>query len=114
VATSLKQLIESYDPDLLLSEASTPACSWYSDPRVLELEQRTVFSLSWQMVGRADQFREPGRYITCDVAGEPMLLVTGHDGVVRGFYNVCRHHAAALMTEPQGRASSLSLSRVDL
>jgi choline monooxygenase len=59
------------------------------------------------MVGRADQFREPGRYITCDVAGEPMLLVTGHDGVVRGFYNVCRHHAAALMTEPQGRAEHL-------
>jgi len=107
VATSLKQLIESYDPDLPLSEASTPSRFWYSDPRVLELEQRTVFSLSWQMVGRSEQFREPGRYITCDVAGEPMLLVTGHDGVVRGFYNVCRHHAAAVITEPQGQAEHL-------
>jgi choline monooxygenase len=107
VATSLKQLIESYDPNVLLSEASTPPRSWYSDPRVLELEQRTVFSQSWQMVGRAEQFREPGRYITCDVAGEPLLLVTGHDDVVRGFYNVCRHHAAAVMPEPQGRTEHL-------
>jgi choline monooxygenase len=107
VATSLKQLIESYDPNVLLSEASTPSRFWYSDSRVLELEQRTVFSLSWQMVGRAEQFREPGRYITCHVAGEPILLVTGHDGVVRGFYNVCRHHAAAVMAEPQGRAEHL-------
>jgi choline monooxygenase len=107
VATSLKQLIKSYDPNLLLSEASTPSRFWYSDPRVLELEQRTVFSFSWQMVGRAEQFREPGRYITCDVAGEPMLLVAGHDGVVRGFYNVCRHHAATVMPEPQGRSEHL-------
>jgi len=107
VATSLKQLVESYDPNLPLSEASTPPRSWYSDPPVLELEQRTVFSLSWQMAGRAQQLQEPGQYITCDVAGEPILLVTGHDGVVRAFYNVCRHHAATVMPEPQGRAEHL-------
>jgi choline monooxygenase len=59
------------------------------------------------MVGRAEQLPEPGQYITCDVAGEPLLLVTGHDDVVRGFYNVCRHHAAAVMPEPQGRAEHL-------
>ena len=105
MTTSLKQLIDSYDSNVVLSEAFTPPSSWYSDPRILELEQRTVFSRSWQMVGRAEQIREPGQYITCDVAGEPMLLVTGHDGVVRGFYNVCRHHAAAVMPEPQGAPS---------
>jgi choline monooxygenase len=107
VATSLKQLIESYDSNVLLSEASTPPSSWYSDPRILELERQTVISRSWQMVGRAEQLRDPGHYITCDVAGEPILLVTGHDDVLRGFYNVCRHHAAAVMTEPQGRAEHL-------
>jgi choline monooxygenase len=107
VATSLKQLIESYNPNLLLSEASTPPSSWYSDPRILELERQTVFSRSWQMVGRAEQLREPGQYVTCDVAGEPILLLMGHHGVVRGFYNVCRHHAAAVITEPQGRAEHL-------
>jgi choline monooxygenase len=59
------------------------------------------------MIGRTEQFREPGQYITCDVAGEPILLVTGHDGVVRGFYNVCRHHAAAVMPEVEGRVDHL-------
>jgi choline monooxygenase len=107
VKTSLKQLIDSYDSNVLLSEASTPPCSWYSDPRILELERHTVFSRSWQMVGRAEQLREPGQYVTRDVAGEPILLLTGHDGVVRGFYNVCRHHAAAVITEPLGRAEHL-------
>jgi choline monooxygenase len=107
VTTSLKQLIESYDPNVLLGEASTPPRSWYSDSRVIELERRTVFSLSWQMIGRAEQLREPGQYITSDIAGEPILLVTGHDGVLRGFYNVCRHHAAAVMPAPQGRTEHL-------
>ncbi|HEX7227808.1 MAG TPA: aromatic ring-hydroxylating dioxygenase subunit alpha, partial [Candidatus Binatia bacterium] len=107
MVTSLKQLIDGYDSNGVLSEASTPPSSWYSDPRILELEQQTVFSRSWQMVGRVEQLREPGQYVTCDVAGEPTLLITGHDGVVRGFYNVCRHHAAAVITESQGRAKHL-------
>jgi choline monooxygenase len=107
VETSLKQLIESYDPNILLSEASTPPRSWYSDPRILDLEQRTVFSYSWYAIGRTEQLREPGNYITCEIAGEPILLVMGPDGVLRGFYNVCRHHAATVMPERQGRAEHL-------
>ncbi|HEX6440225.1 MAG TPA: aromatic ring-hydroxylating dioxygenase subunit alpha [Candidatus Binatia bacterium] len=107
MATSLKQLIDSYDPNLLLSEASTPPRSWYSDPRILDLEQRTVFSHSWYVIGRTEQLRKTGDYITCEVAGEPILLVIGPDGVLRSFYNVCRHHAAAVMTERQGRAEHL-------
>jgi choline monooxygenase len=101
---SLKQLIESYDPNVLLSEASTPPSSWYRDPQVLELEHMTVFSRSWQMVGRAEQVCEPGQYVTGEIGGEPVLVVRGHDGFLRGFYNVCRHHAAAVMTESEGRA----------
>jgi choline monooxygenase len=67
----------------------------------------TVFSRSWQMVARADQLGEPGHYITGDVAREPILVVRGRDGVLRGFYNVCRHHAATVMTEPQGSTDHL-------
>jgi choline monooxygenase len=71
------------------------------------LEKQTVFARSWQVVGRADQVREPGRYITCELAGEPILLVRGRDGMLRGFFNVCRHHAAAVMTKTEGRTDTL-------
>src|SRR5262249_39801767 len=67
----------------------------------------TVFSRSWQVVGRTDQVEKPGRYLTADVAGEPVVVVRGKDGVLRGFYNVCRHHAATVMTEPCGEADRL-------
>jgi choline monooxygenase len=34
-------------------------------------------------------------------------VVRGNDNELRGFYNVCRHHAAAVMTEPAGTAAQL-------
>jgi choline monooxygenase len=33
--------------------------------------------------------------------------VRGRDIVLRGFFNVCRHHAAAVMTKPEGRTETL-------
>jgi choline monooxygenase len=66
-----------------------------------------VFQASWQMVGRGDQLGEPGAFVTADVAGEPVLVVRGADSVLRAFFNVCRHHAAAVAGEACGRAQAL-------
>lgn len=96
-----------YDPNAPLDEAWTIPSSWYRDPQMLELEKQAVFSRSWQFVGRMEQVEKPGEFVTADVAGEPLVVVRGHDGVLRGFYNVCRHHAAAVMTEPAGHAAQL-------
>ena len=103
----LKEIVESYNAGVPLAQASAPPAAWYSDPRIFELEQRTVFARSWQFAARADQIREPGQYITCEMAGEPILLVRGNDGIVRGFFNMCRHKGAAIMTAAEGRAQTL-------
>ncbi len=104
---SLKEIIESYDPHAPLAEASTIPAAWYVDPRVMELENGTVFAGSWQLAGRVDQVREAGQYVTTEIAGEPVVVVRGSDQTLRGFFNVCRHHAAAVMTEDEGTAHSL-------
>ncbi len=104
---TVQELLAQYDPGLPLEEASTIPASWYIDERIAALERRTTFARTWQLVGRVDQLREAGQYITCELAGEPILVVRGDDGVLRGFFNVCRHHAAAVMTEPQGCAKNL-------
>ncbi len=80
---------------------------WYVDARIAELERQTVFSKTWQVMGRVDQVEKPGQFVTATVAGEPLVAVRGTDGVLRAFYNVCRHHAAAVVTEPCGQASIL-------
>jgi choline monooxygenase len=103
----LKEVVDQYDPNLALDVASTIPSSWYTNKDFYELERETVFSQSWQLAARADQLTEPGRYVTTDIAGEPIVVVRGSDGVLRGFFNVCRHHAAAVMTEPEGKAAQL-------
>jgi len=105
--SSVKEIIDSYNANAPLAEARTIPAQWYTDPRIMDLERRAVFTRSWQMVGRTDQVREPGQFITHDLAGEPILVVRGSDKILRGFFNVCRHHAAAVVTECEGRANNL-------
>jgi phenylpropionate dioxygenase-like ring-hydroxylating dioxygenase large terminal subunit len=103
----LKAIIESYDPQVPLSRASTIPAAWYTDDQVFELEKETVFSNSWQCAARVDQLIHPGDYVTSEIAGEPIVVVRGNDGELRGFFNVCRHHAATVMTESEGRANQM-------
>jgi choline monooxygenase len=104
---SVSEILALYNERALLAEASTIPAPWYVDQRIYELEKRTVFSNSWQLIGRVDQVEKPGDFITFRVADEPVVAVRGSDGVLRGFYNVCRHHAAAVVTEPCGHAQIL-------
>ncbi|MGZ8844952.1 MAG: aromatic ring-hydroxylating oxygenase subunit alpha [Pyrinomonadaceae bacterium] len=107
VKDSLEQIIDSYDPAAPLAQASTIPASWYTDSSLFELEKRTVFSRSWQVAGRLDQFSSAGDYVTTEIAGEPIVIVQGSDGELRGFFNVCRHHAAAVMTASEGHAGQM-------
>jgi choline monooxygenase len=104
---SLRELIDRYDPELPLARASTIPAAWYADSRIMDLELRTVFARSWQLAARLDQVHMPGQFVSTNVAGEPVVVVRGEDGIVRSFYNVCRHHAAAVVTESEGTARTL-------
>lgn len=104
---SLSKIINDYDPEAPLAEASTIPASWYTDQRVFDLEQQTVFTNSWQCAARLDQVSQPGQYVTTEIAHEPIVIVRGSDRQLRGFFNVCRHHAAAVMTEPEGCATQM-------
>jgi len=78
----------------------------YHDPAVYQVECERIFFRSWFYLGREQQVEEPGQWITAEVAGESVLLVRGKDGVLRGFYNVCRHRGARLCEEPAGRVKA--------
>jgi len=107
VNDSIQQIINSYDPHAPLSQASTIPSSWYTNEDLFEVETQTVFSNSWQFAARVDQLINPGNYVTSEIGGEPVVIVRGNDGKLRAFFNVCRHHAAAVMTEPAGCAPQL-------
>lgn len=103
----LKQIIDSYDSNAALDQAFTIPASWYTSDELYQLELKNVFAPSWQFGCRLKQVESAGQYVTADVAGEPIVIVRGTDNVLRGFFNVCRHHAAAVMTETEGTAAQL-------
>ncbi len=99
--------IGAYNPDTPLAEACTIPSAWYTDPRVFELERATVFTRNWQLAARLDQVAESGKYVTTNLGGDPIVVVRGTDGELRGFFNVCRHHAAEVATGSEGTAKVL-------
>jgi choline monooxygenase len=107
MSSSLKDQLARFDPDLPLERAHTIPSSWYFDPAIYEAERQTIFTDTWQAVGRGDQLTEPGSFFTANVAGEPIVVVRDQDGVVRALANVCRHRAAQVITEAEGKATRL-------
>jgi choline monooxygenase len=101
---TIHEILSQYNPAAPLEEAFTIPAPWYRDARVEALERCGVFRATWQVVGRIDQVTRNGQFFTADVAGEPIVVVRGDDGQLRAFYNVCRHHAAAVVPAAQGCA----------
>jgi choline monooxygenase len=79
--------------DLDIARASTLPAHLYFRPEYFEKEKKALFSSSWQLVGHIRQVAKAGDYFTFDLLGEPLLIARGEDGVLRCFYNVCRHRA---------------------
>ena len=52
---SIREILGRYDDKAALPDASTIPGPWYVDARIAELEAQTVFSKTWQMVGRVEQ-----------------------------------------------------------
>jgi choline monooxygenase len=107
MSDSLTDLLALYDDQAPLAYARTIPAAWYVDERVARLEQEKVFANNWIALGRADQVAEAGQFFTFDLAGEPLIVIRGADHKLRAFYNVCRHHAAAVVTATCGVAQHL-------
>ena len=71
-----------------ISNAWSLPAEAYVDPALLEIEKEKIFGATWQVVGRREQVAKPGDYFTTELVGEPLLIVRGNDGKLRGFYNV--------------------------
>jgi choline monooxygenase len=104
---TLAELVNMYNAGAPLEETYTIPAPWYLDARVELAEREHVFGRNWIAVGRLDQVAEEGQFFTVEIAGEPLVIVRGPDGVLRAFYNVCRHHAAAVANVPCGTVQHL-------
>ncbi|SMX38824.1 Benzene 1,2-dioxygenase subunit alpha [Maliponia aquimaris] len=71
--------------------------SVYTSDEFLKLEIEHVFGKEWFCVGRASALAQPGDYVTCDLAGQPILVIRDREGGLRALSNVCLHRMSTLL-----------------
>lgn len=85
-----------FDFEERIERAETLPARCYTDPAYLAMEQRQIFNHTWQLAGRLDQVGELGSYFTANIVDEPIVILRGSEGELRGFHNVCRHRAGPI------------------
>ncbi|MEM9716779.1 MAG: ring-hydroxylating oxygenase subunit alpha [Pseudomonadota bacterium] len=85
-----------FDPDpsraLSLRKEAYIGADWY------EVDRAGLLAKSWQWVCHVEKVRTPGAYVATEIAGHPIAVVRDRDGVLRAFYNVCKHRAHELLS----------------
>jgi len=69
----------------------------YTSEAFLARERDGIFRQEWICVGRSSTMSQPGDYVTCEIAGQPVLVVRGRDGALRAMANVCLHRMSTLL-----------------
>ncbi|MBC6404865.1 MAG: Rieske 2Fe-2S domain-containing protein [Rhodospirillales bacterium] len=95
-AEEFARLTARYDPDP--GRSHSLGAHSYIDPRYLEIEREAIFYRTWQWVCHIERLREPGDYVVTEVQGRSIAVVHDRNGVLRAFYNVCKHRAHHLLS----------------
>jgi len=85
--------------------ARTLPREYYTSDRILDEERESLFSRHWNCIGRASALQRPGDYVLGEAAGESIIVLRDRHGVVRAFFNVCRHRGTRLCEQPAGHFS---------
>ncbi len=85
-----------YDPDpnraLSLRKDAYVGADWF------EVDRQGILAQSWQWVCHVEKLRARGSYVATQIAGQPIAIVRDRSGVLRAFYNVCKHRAHELLS----------------
>ncbi len=79
--------------------------AYFTDPAMLAAEQAQLFGRQWLCIDRGERISRPGEFFVQEIGGESIIILRDKKGVVRAFYNVCRHRGSKLCEEHQGTLS---------
>jgi phenylpropionate dioxygenase-like ring-hydroxylating dioxygenase large terminal subunit len=72
----------------------------FTSPEFYEFELDAVWGHDWFCVGRATDVPNTGDYYPVTVGDDPLMIVRGHDDVVRVISAVCQHRGFVLAEKP--------------
>jgi len=81
--------------------------AFYSDDEVYRADLERIWRAGWLFAGHGCEIPKAGDYFTLEVGSDSIAIVRGSEGVIRGFYNVCRHRGSLVCTEAAGHAKKL-------
>ncbi len=93
---AFEEIKAGFDPDpnraLSLRKEAYVESEWFAADR------EGILAKSWQWVCHVEKLRAPGSYVATQIAGHPIAVVRDREGVLRAFYNVCKHRAHELLS----------------
>lgn len=98
-AATLADLAATREP---FATARTLPAACYCSEELFRIEQAGLFGRMWLCIGREADLPKAGDFFTHELGDERILVVRGGDGIVRGFFNVCRHRGSRIVDAPRG------------
>ena len=89
-ATELREVIARQRPGWSLEQP------FYTSAEIYEFERRGWLAEQWYVLGHCSEVPKVGSFIVRNLLGESLIIVRDTTGVLRGFYNVCRHRGSRI------------------
>jgi nitrite reductase/ring-hydroxylating ferredoxin subunit len=87
-----------------LARGALPAAI-FGDEEIYRLELERIFARAWVYLGHESEIAARGDYVVRRIGEDPFILVRGEDGVVRAFFDACRHRGVQVCRADSGNTS---------
>ena len=74
----------------------------YTNQEIFKDEQTDIFKNTWLFVCHESELPNAGSFRTTSAGGKPIIVVKGNDGLIRSFYNICRHRSSPVVRTDAG------------
>jgi phenylpropionate dioxygenase-like ring-hydroxylating dioxygenase large terminal subunit len=81
--------------------------AFYTDPEIYALDLAAIFERQWIFVCASCELQKPGSFVTVTIARSPIVVLRDRDGLIRAFFNTCRHRGSRLCDAERGHAPAL-------
>ena len=105
--SGLYEKLAAFDDTLPLERARTIPSLWYFDADIARLERLGVFGDTWQLRRPQRTGVRAGEVFNSRHCRRTGARVRDEHGTLRAFHNVCRHKAAQVINQPEGKVSKL-------
>ena len=80
----------------LIKGAKTLDGKYYLNEKIFNEELENIFYQNWLCVGRSNDIKDEGNYITFQIGNESVLIIRNEKNQLNGFFNICRHRGTRI------------------